>query len=80
MGPKKAIGDYFETNIGDPDGTPNVITYAQDANGLCAICHPFSEDDILFLTEYMAEAVSSGDVRLIADDKLPVDWVYVTDN
>jgi hypothetical protein len=75
----KPNGSDFERLVGDPSGTPNVVTYAQDANGLCAIEHPFSPEDVAFFTEYMAEAISSRDVRLITDSKLPLDWVWRDD-
>lgn len=55
-------------------GTPVV-----DANGLRAVCHPFCEQDIQRTQELFAVEIVSGDVRLIANDILPADWVPVSD-
>ena len=65
--------DPFVELVGNPDGTPNVITYAQDATGRCAIGHPFSAEDVAWLTDYCSAPIASGD--MIVSDALPGDWV-----
>jgi hypothetical protein len=78
LGPPVVPGDSdFIESIGDPDGTPNMVQYIEAADGRCAICHPFGDDDMAFFTEYCASGISSGDIQLL--DALPEDWEYQTE-
>ena len=44
------------------------------ADGRCAMCHPFSEDDLCQMAVYWESEVKSGAVEF--HDALPKDWVY----
>lgn len=52
--------------------TKNLYTPCQGADGRCAMCHNFSEEDEAFLKTYC----DGLDVQFVEGDKLPADWVY----
>jgi len=69
----KPSTDVILETLGDPDGTPNVVTSPVGEDGRVLMEHGFSEDDVKFLQEYCADAIASGDIQLL--DKVPTDWV-----
>ena len=61
-------GEYLGMN------PTNLYTPLTGADGRCAMCHPFSEDDVVQMATFWASEVKSGAVEF--HDCMPADWKY----
>lgn len=78
MGPVVKPGESsFVECVGDPDGSPNVVSIPEDVQGRCLQEHGLSDEDVTCLQDAWADEFASGDVQLL--DKIPEDWVSKAD-
>lgn len=65
---------YDEKGVYTGMNKDNIYQPLVGADGRCAMCHAFSEDDAVQMTTYWKTEVGKGDVEF--HDEMPADWKY----